>query len=199
MLTFADAIAKMPGGESAKVAVFEFNSGNHTQRRALANALAINALERDGRVPVATSANGLQVDGQNDNGWDQGLIFMNPGSVWRQPPGEIAAMIAGAYQPWAVAVSGAAGGLDVSAKTSDDGRHLTLTVVNAGDAAQVARLKLTGFSPTKEAAQGQQLAADLAARNTAAEPQRVAPAKVSWRLGDPWVFPAHSVTVLTME
>jgi hypothetical protein len=69
------------------VAVFEFNAGNHAQRRALANALVINALERDGRVPVATSANALQPDGQNDNGWDQGLLFLNPARVWLQPPG----------------------------------------------------------------------------------------------------------------
>ena len=38
----------------------------------------MNAIERDGRLPIVTSANGLQPDGQNDNGWDQGLLFLNP-------------------------------------------------------------------------------------------------------------------------
>ena len=33
------------------------------------------------------SANCLQVDGHNDNGWNQGLLFMNNRSVWYQAPG----------------------------------------------------------------------------------------------------------------
>ena len=47
---------------------------------------------RDGRVPICTSANGLQPDGQNDNGWDQGLLFLNTSQVWLQPPGYAAQM-----------------------------------------------------------------------------------------------------------
>ena len=35
-----------------------------------------------GGPPVTTSANCLQPDGQNDNGWDQGLLFLNPSQVW---------------------------------------------------------------------------------------------------------------------
>ena len=48
---FIDALAKIADGAQYKVVVFEFNAGNHAQRRALANALAINAIERDGRMP----------------------------------------------------------------------------------------------------------------------------------------------------
>ena len=79
--------------------VFEFNAGNHSQRRALANALAIHAIERDGRIPIATSANCLQPDGQNDNGWDQGLLFLNPSQVWLQPPGYVTQMFSRNYLP----------------------------------------------------------------------------------------------------
>jgi hypothetical protein len=65
---------KLANGARHRVVVFELNANNHSQRRALANALAINAIERDGRLPITTSANCLQPDGQNDNGWDQGFL-----------------------------------------------------------------------------------------------------------------------------
>ena len=80
--------------------VFELNSGNHAQRRALANAIAIGELQKLGnRLPVVCSANALQPDGQNDNGWDQGLLFLDPSQVWLQPPGYVTRMIARSYQP----------------------------------------------------------------------------------------------------
>ena len=58
-------------------------------KRALSNALATNEAERIGDLlPIACAANCLQPDGQNDNGWDQGLLFLEPVSkVWLQPPG----------------------------------------------------------------------------------------------------------------
>ena len=65
----------------------------------MANALAINAIQRDGRLPIASSANCLQPDGQNDNGWDQGLLFLNPSHVWLQPPGYVTQMVSRNYQP----------------------------------------------------------------------------------------------------
>ena len=67
--TYVEALAKLSGGARHRVAVFELNSGNHAQRRALANALAIGALQLLGeRLAVVCAANGLQPDGQNDNG-----------------------------------------------------------------------------------------------------------------------------------
>src|SRR5258706_14724616 len=63
-------------------------------RRALAHAETIHGLMRlANRVPIVCAANGLQVDGQNDNGWDQGLLFMNPWQTWNQPPGHVTRMI----------------------------------------------------------------------------------------------------------
>jgi len=57
--------ADLPMGRITRWWCFELNANNHSQRRALANALAINAIERDGRLPITTSANCLQPDGQN--------------------------------------------------------------------------------------------------------------------------------------
>ena len=93
MFSFADMLDRIADGARHKVAVFEFNANIHSQRRALANALAIQAIERDGRIPIAASANCLQPDGQNDNGWNQGLLFLSPSQVWLQPPGYVTRMI----------------------------------------------------------------------------------------------------------
>ncbi len=77
-LSYLDALDRIADGAKHRVVIFEFNAGNHSQRRALANAVAINIVERDGRILIATSANCLQPDGQNDNDWNQGLLFLNP-------------------------------------------------------------------------------------------------------------------------
>ena len=53
----------------------------------------LTPIERDGRLPIATSANCLQPDRQNDNGWNQGLLFLNPSQVWLQPPGYVTQML----------------------------------------------------------------------------------------------------------
>ena len=141
-------------GAKHKVVVFEFNAGNHAQKRALANALAINAVERDGRMPIVTSANCLQPDGQNDNGWDQGLLFLNPSQVWLQPPGYVTQMLSRNYLPQLVKcqVTGAEGKLDANAKRSDDGKTLVLQVVNSSEKAVTAQIQLAGFVPAKPAA-----------------------------------------------
>ena len=86
MFSYDNALAQIAGGANYKVVVFELNANNHDQGRALGNALAINAAERDGRLPIVTSANCLQPDGENDNGWDQGLLFLNPSQVWLAAP-----------------------------------------------------------------------------------------------------------------
>lgn len=187
------------------MAVFEFNAGNHAQRRALANALVINALERDGRVPVATSANALQPDGQNDNGWDQGLLFLNPARVWLQPPGWVTRMVARNYQPWSVPVAVAPPqALDVSAKRSEDGRTVVLQVVNAGPEPVTAELVLADFKPRRGSVSVEGLAGPLDAVNTATQPNRWVPQRYGWRptpaAGNAHItFPAQSFTILRFD
>src|SRR5262249_37943182 len=58
--SYIDALDKIADGAKHRVVIFEFNANNHSHRRALANAAAINAIEHDGRLPIATSANCLQ-------------------------------------------------------------------------------------------------------------------------------------------
>jgi len=205
-LSFIDQLARLSPGAKYKVVIFEFNAGNHSQKRALANALAINRLERDGRVTIATSANGLQPDGQNDNDWDQGLLFLNPSQVWLQPPGYVTRMYSRNYLPLSVAceVTGGNGALDASAQRSADGRALVLQTVNPTDRPVTAQVHLAGFAPRKPVAQATELSGPWEARNTAAQPNAIAPRERSWPRAlkegpADYTFPPYSVTVLRFE
>jgi alpha-L-arabinofuranosidase len=135
----------------------------------LANALAINAIQRDGRLPITCSANCLQPDGQNDNGWDQGLLFLDPAQVWLQPPGYVTKMYSENYQPLEVrsSVSDLNNDLDVSAQLSQDGKTLVLKVVNAGGKVVPTSILIRGYSPTHRAAEVEELSGSLSAMNTA--------------------------------
>jgi hypothetical protein len=206
MFSFADALDKIADGARHKVVVFEFNAGNHAHKRALANAQAILAIERDGRIPIATSANGLQPDGQNDNDWNQGLLFLNPSQVWLQPPGYVTQMLSHDYLPQLVQcqVTGAEGGLDAVATRSEDGKTVVLQVVNAMNKEVAAQIRLAGFVPGKTAAQAMELCAAFEAVNTAAEPNKIVPKQSQWQhaIKDGQatrVFPPYSFTVLRFE
>ncbi|MCX5653292.1 MAG: hypothetical protein NTY65_01370 [Planctomycetota bacterium] len=206
MFTFIDALDRIADGARYKVAVFEFNAGNHAQKRALANALAINAIERDGRISFAASANCLQPDGQNDNGWDQGLLFLNPSQVWLQPPGFVTQMISRNYQPRLVKceITGMGKNLDANAKRSDDGKTLVLQVVNPDDTAVTAQIRIAGFVPVRPEAQVTELSGPLDAVNPAGKTDALVPQQSEWKhqikeRSASHTFPPHSFTVLRFE
>ena len=201
MFSYIDALDKIADGARHRVLVFELNANNHSQRRALANALAINAIMRDGRLPITCSANCLQPDGQNDNGWDQGLLFLNPAQVWLQPPGYVTRMLSRNYQPLVVRCESSAPNLDVCARRSEDGRTLVLQIVNGGDDAVTPVLDLAAFTPRSSTAQVTTLAGALDARNPADNPGAIQPLETPWKRGATpdtatWTFPAHSFTVI---
>lgn len=205
-LSLIDALEKISAGARFKVAVFELNAGNHEMRRALANALAIQAIERDGRIAVVASANALQPDGQNDNGWDQGLLFLNPARVWLQPPGYVTQLLACSYQPHLVPcrVSGAGAALAVTAKRSEDDKTLVLQAVNPTDQPVPTAIQLAGYTPQKSDAQVTELTGALTARNTAAQPASITPQRRPWPHGlkdgkTSYTFPPHSITIIVLN
>jgi len=103
---FFDVVQAVNPGAKMKFAIFELNANNHGQRRALANAMSIALFERRAdMVRVVVSANSLQPDGQNDHGWDQGLIFFNPHMAWAQPAYYVHQMIGANYLPNLVEVN----------------------------------------------------------------------------------------------
>jgi hypothetical protein len=206
MFSYIDALTSLADGAKFRVVVFELNAGNHSQRRALANALALNAIERDGRVPITTSANCLQPDGQNDNDWNQGLLFLNPSQVWLQPPGYVTRMISRNYQPLVVKcdVQSPGNNLDVSAKRGEDGKTLVLQVVNSSDQAMPATILVDGFVPSKLLASVEELTGSLHVANTAAATERIKPYLFEWchefKNGKAaYKFPPYSFTVIRLE
>jgi alpha-L-arabinofuranosidase len=171
----------------------------------LANAVATHIVERLG-LPVATSANGLQPDGQNDNGWDQGLLFLNPSQVWLEPPGYVTQMMSRAFQPRLLKtdVAGNPEHLDAAGKQSDDGKTLVVELVNTSGEACDTEIELAGFKPTKPAAAVEQLAGPLDAVNTADNPRRLVPEQSQWSFGEyrpglPYRLPPYSFTVIRFE
>lgn len=203
MFSYIDALEKIADGANHKVVVFELNANNHSQRRALANALALNAIQRDGRLPITCSANCLQPDGQNDNGWDQGLLFLNPSRVWLQPPGFVTRMMSRNSEPLVVKSESLAPNVDVSATKSQDGKTLVLQVVNVGDETMTLPLKIFGFVPVRPVAQRLTLEAPLDARNTASMSGAIKPVLTEWKHclengATTVTFPARSFTVIRL-
>ena len=206
MFSYDDALAQIAGGANYKVVVFELNAENHTQGRAMGNALAINAAERDGRLPIVTSANCLQPDGENDNGWDQGLLFLNPSQVWLQPPGYVTQMYSDNYQPQEVwsSVADPNNDLDVTAESSQDGKQLVLKAVNLNSASEPAVINLFDFVPTNSLATVVVLSAPLTATNTAQAPLVVAPVTTIWPHNFSnnivlYTFASNSVTTISFQ
>ncbi len=205
--SYIEQLGKLAPGAKFKVVVFEFNSGNHAQRRALSNALAIHEIERIGDLlPVACAANCLQPDGQNDNGWDQGLLFLNPSRVWLQPPGHLTGMIQRNQQPLLVqsAIQGDAEKLSVNAKRSEDGKTLVLQVVNWDTKARPVRLQIKGLNPGDPSATVEELVGPPDAVNTADAPDRIKPTRSQWRHAmtsgsASYTFPPYSFTVIRFQ
>lgn len=203
MLSFADAIDKLADGAKHKVVVFELNANHHDQRRALANAMAITDIERDGRMPIVTSANGLQPDGQNDNGWDQGLLFLNPSQVWLQPPGYVTQMLSSHYEPRVVRcdVSDAGKSLDVLATLSADGKTLVLQVTNPGEQQISTTISVSGFVLTARQMKVTELAGAATAINMAQNTKAITPRETEapYGAGDEpakYSFQPHSFTII---
>jgi hypothetical protein len=204
--TYIDALGKVADGAKHKVVVFEYNSGNHAMRRALGNALATNWIERDGRVPIVTSANGLQPDKQNDNGWDQGLLFLNPSKVWLQPPGYVTQMLSRNHLPRVVKceVSDAKDLLDATAKVSEDGTVLQIQVVNLSDRPIAATIRIEGFTAGNPVARVTELSGPLDAANSAEKPDAVAPKRSEWKHESKdgkatRTFAPHSFTIIRWQ
>jgi hypothetical protein len=206
LFSYINALDKIADGAKYQVLVFELNANNHSQRRALANALAMNAIQRDGRLPITCSANSLQPDGQNDNDWDQGLLFLNPSQVWLQPPGYVTKMYSANYQPLEVrsSVGDPGDGLDVSCQLSQDGKTLVLEVVNPGGKVVSAPLRIHGYSPRHPAAEVEELSGFLDEANTAILPRQIHPIQKRWQPilnndESKYDFLPHSITVLKFK
>ena len=136
-------------GAKVKLPIFELNANAHDMERALENAYAIGYAEQHSDIyPIVCSANCLQVDGHNDNAWDQGLVFMDNDSAWLQAPGYIPQMLRETYQPLLIntTMSPSIANVTYHGVKSEDGKTVAVKIVNRSGKEQTLRLSLDGFT-----------------------------------------------------
>jgi alpha-L-arabinofuranosidase len=197
LLSYIHALQGLSNGAKFHVVTYELNANTHDLNRALANARAIGMIERAGAEPVVTSANALQVDGQNDNGWNQGLIFMNPSQVWVQPPGYVMQMISQNRLANVVQADCSDADLDVTATASADGKTVVLQVVNISALPVQAKLHL----PSAASARISIIDGALNLVNTPDKPKNIVPTDSTWKPefeegATRFTFLPHSFTVM---
>jgi hypothetical protein len=204
--SFIKALKQICPDAKYKVVVFELNSNCHNLGRALGNARAINEFQRLGGVPIVCSANCLQPYRQNDNGWNQGLLFLSPSQVWSQPPGYAAQMHSRWRLPECIRADAKSprDALDVTAVRATNGRTVQLQVVNLEGRAMPTELQLQGFTPANPTAKVVTLSGAPNDVNTPEEPEKIAPRESQWRheLKDgkaSYSFPPYSFTILRFE
>jgi alpha-L-arabinofuranosidase len=183
--------------------VYELNANAHNVGRALGNARAIGLLGQHGRrVRVVTSANALQADGENDNGWNQGLVFYDTQRSWLQPPAYVTQMIAGDELPTVVSSTCSNPDFTVTART--DGNVLALEVINMSASAQAPLISLVGYTPVSNTAQVTQLTGSLGDENAASDVNLITPQQSSTLLAVnsgtfAYSFPANSFTIVRLH
>jgi|GEM_PF-1345178 len=138
-----------PTGDFA-LPVFELNSSLHNTSRALGNAVAITTMAQHSDIfPIICSANALQVDGHNDNGWDQGLVFMNNDTAWLEPPAYVTQMANSIEFSDIIPakLNKVVDGIDFyNAVKSADGKSIAVSMVNSSDTANTITLNLKNFT-----------------------------------------------------
>ncbi|MGI6269918.1 MAG: PA14 domain-containing protein [Candidatus Howiella sp.] len=160
--------------------VFELNAASHDFERALCNAFAINNAERiSDIIPIVCSANCLQVDGHNDNGWDQGLIFMDNDSAWYQAPAYMDILFGGAHQPYLLTAEGLdivnTQNFDVTLTGSEDGGTVCVKIVNRTGEAKNLGIAIPEFAGYTVSRTAQTYTAGLKDTNTSENPENIVP------------------------
>lgn len=125
-------------GSGIKLCVYELNANQHDFERGMANAYSIiEAINHCDILPCMSSANCLQVDGHNDNGWNQGLLFMNNRSVWYQAPGCVDILYKRALLDKKFELEGDFADNTFNAAAMTDGKRISVILLNRGEAVDV--------------------------------------------------------------
>ncbi len=183
--------------------IYELNANQHNLERALGNARAIGLLQQHGsRIKVVTSANALQPDGQNDNGWNQGLVFFDTQRSWLQPPAYVTQMIAD--NPMPLVVSSTSTNPDLTVTARMNGPMMTLEVVNLSASVQTPTISLVGYTPTTTTMQVSQLSGNRGDENVASNDDLVTPQHNSASFAAnggtfSYAFPPSSFTILRLQ
>ena len=196
-LSLDSILKKICPDSDFRLCVFELNANRHDMERAMCNAYAVNAARKYGIFPIISSANALQVDGQNDNGWDQGLVFMNNNVTWLQPPALVAKLAAMSHEKYILGIDDDVSDDDfaVSASINEEKNRVKLFVLNRNDSEVVCTLdcdenvKIIKY----------EVHAEKSAVNTADDKERIAvrgPFELNCRT---LIVPENSVSVFELK
>jgi len=177
-LSYYALLKNLSPGADIKLPILELNSLNHNMQVALANAFCMNVAERQSDLfPIVCAANALQVDGHNDNDWDQGLLFMNSNSVWLQPSGYAIQMAAKYDATYLLNVTGLDGNakIDVSASKSEDGNTVVVKIVNPENEPYTVKIDIPGISNQANSLTILEMNGNLNDANTAGSPNNITP------------------------
>jgi hypothetical protein len=211
-----------------RVAVLEENLCQAHFTRALADAFASNALQRLPLMAMQATSQLWSRAGNFNDGCGEGHIYTLPNQTWLSPPGWASQMLFTTFQPNALAVqleatrcgmpqTAASGCVDVFASASTSGEHITLRMVNSGNASRAVSLRLVGApngTGAVVAAEAEllSLTSPLSANQTAYlanrggvnpvfEPLRISMhrSRVPFDPAKPWLLPAQSFQVLLLK
>lgn len=181
-----------------RLAVFEENAHHHRHERALAHAaLLAGARELGDDLLTSCPVNALQPDLQNDNGWDQGMVFFTPDKVWLQSYGWAHQMAAVNHRDRLVASTCTDTNVVVSATRDRDGTSVVLHVVNA--AGEPKPLALAGLDDYRLVRATTLASDDPNLDNPARAPDRIVPTDLTAAFAANATLPPFSYTVLVYE
>jgi alpha-L-arabinofuranosidase len=191
-------------GFKLKLYPMEENGGNHNFQRGLYHAYLQNHFNRWGdRVNGSATAN-LFEPAQGVPIWSQGRIFWDSYRFWNQTSGHVDQMYTKEWLPWVLDVKEeeTIDSLDVLVKESDDGKVVSMYVVNYGLQPKTREINLSNFIPNMDALVTQLGPYPLTARNSGENPNYITPKnepKKIWGSQFKHQFPGHSFTVIRME
>ena len=147
---------------------------------------------------VARTASFCNSAASNWDGFDQALSFFGGGATWLQPPGWVHAMNAATRADQALAVSGDAGGLSVSAQRTRAGDRLFVRLVNAGAAAVDLTLTLGNWSASPAVTSWTLASATPNGGNSFANQSAVAPVQAAITLRSGGVFTVQPLAYVVL-
>ncbi len=187
--TGAGAYTGIAGGKY-RVVVYECNATTRTMGRAIAafntplvyQPQAVNfqatgaAAGSYGNIPIVCTANGLQADPWNDNGWDSGMILFSNATAFLSPTAYALQLHARNDLPQVLNPSSDdPADLMVGASTSLDGLSLMLAVSNRSASSVSAQISVGNYAIAGAVTMTRLAAAALSSGNELASPRAVAP------------------------
>ena len=183
-LSFYNALKTLVPEAETALCVFELNANSHHFERALCNAFAISFAERHSDIiKIMCSANALQVQGQNDNGWDQGLVFMDGSDVWYQAPAYIDRILYDAHLPVLLDPETRdqihTADFDITCTSSKEGNTVTVKVFNRTGAKKGVSIDIPDFAESGAKLKSVIYADELRSVNTKNKPENTKPSEAT--------------------